>query len=134
MIFDYTVIGDNVNLGSRIEGLTRTYGVDVIVSAATAELLPESLVMRELDAVRVKGRREPVQIFELTPPGELSQRFRAAYAEGLRLYRARRFAAARAEFEAARGERLADIPCQIFIKRCRSYELDPPDEEWDTVS
>ncbi len=134
MIFDYTVIGDNVNLGSRIEGLTRTYGVDVIVSATTAELLSESLVMRELDAVRVKGRREPVQIFELTPPGELSQQFRAAYAEGLRLYRARRFAAARVEFEAARGERPADLPCQLFIKRCRSYELDPPDSDWDTVS
>jgi adenylate cyclase len=134
MIFDYTVIGDNVNLGSRIEGLTRVYGVDVIVSAATAELLPDSIVMRQLDAVRVKGRREPVQIFELTPAGELAPGFLASYAEGLRLYRARVFAAARAEFEAARAERPADVPCELFIKRCRAFEAAPPVSDWDAVS
>src|SRR4029453_17038409 len=59
----YTVLGDTVNLGSRLEGLTKQYGVDVIVSGVTMQAIPDRL-FRELDAVRVKGKKEPVKIFE----------------------------------------------------------------------
>ncbi len=66
----YTVMGDTVNLGSRLEGLTKQYGVDIIVSAGTVALIPD-FTFRELDLVRVKGKHEPVAIYE--PVGETSQ-------------------------------------------------------------
>ena len=65
----YTVMGDTVNLGSRLEGLTKQYGVDIIVNDRTARLAPD-FVFRELDLVRVKGKTEPVAIYEPLGPGD----------------------------------------------------------------
>jgi len=65
MRFDYTVMGDNVNLGSRLEGLNKEYGTNIIISEFTAAVVRDELLCRELDAVRVKGKQLPVKIYEL---------------------------------------------------------------------
>ena len=107
-VFDYTVIGDNVNLGSRVEGLNKLYGTEILVTGATAEAAGAAVLVRELDRVRVKGKSEAVAIFELLAerpaPAEDEERARA-YAAALVLYRGRRFAEAEAAFRALDGAR-----------------------------
>src|SRR5690606_34147179 len=97
----YTVMGDAVNLGSRLEALTRTYAVDVIVSEGTRDAAPEFAYL-ELDRVRVKGKREAVRIFE--PLGlrdalpAASRQMRARHKQALMLYREQQWDAAEREF------------------------------------
>ena len=109
--FNYTVMGDMVNLASRLEGTNKFYGTTVIASEATVELTGRAFVWRELDAIRVKGRSQPVRIFE--PLGaadevapDLTSRAQA-YGEGLARYRARDFAAAAEQFARVAGDDLA---------------------------
>jgi adenylate cyclase len=131
----YTVLGDTVNLGSRLEGLTKEYGVSIIVSAATAEAAP-AFAFRELDLVRVKGKLEPIAIYEplgvaaTLAPSALAER--DAFAAVLVAFRAREFATARsrlAPLRAARDQRLY----QIYESRIVAYLADPPPPEWDGV-
>ena len=65
MLFDYTVVGDHVNLGSRLEKLNREYGTNIIISEFTHRHIKDTFICRELDIVKVRGRKEPVRIFEL---------------------------------------------------------------------
>ena len=131
----YTVLGDTVNLGSRLEGLTKKYGVDIVVSAATAALVPD-LEFRELDRVRVKGKQEPVAIYEpLGPRDRLteSQLLAAArFAEVLAHYRARAWDAAEtilAELAAIDGAPLH----ALYLERIRHFRANPPPADWDGV-
>jgi adenylate cyclase len=135
VVFGYTVIGDNVNLGSRIEGLNKDYGSQILVSEHTARAAGDGFLFRELDWVRVKGKQKPVGIHELldTAPGSLDQAGRAAlFARGLAAYRAQDFAGAAALF-ADLADRLGDGPGRIFHKRSRHYQEDPPPTDWDGV-
>lgn len=131
-IFDYTVIGDPVNLGSRVEGLTRVYGVDIVVTSFTREAAGEAFLFRELDRVRVKGRREPVTIYELLDDPELGPLVRG-FEAGLALYRDRRFEAAAAAFEEVLADRPGDGPARVFLARARQLAADPPEPGWDGV-
>jgi adenylate cyclase len=125
----YTVLGDAVNLGSRLEGLTKTYGVGIIASARTVELAPE-LPFRELDRVRVKGKTEPVAIYEPIAPADAAPA--ARWAAALACYRARDWDGA----EAITGELDAAAPhalYKLYLGRIRHFRAEPPPPDWDGV-
>lgn len=138
--FDYTIMGDNVNLASRLEGVNKYYGTRIIISQATYELCQQSgavtLIVRELDNIRVKGRREPVTIFELVGYDGLYSQKQAliqAFCEGLTAYKAYNWEAAMRLFEHALALDPKDTPSQMYIERCREFQRTPPPEDWDGV-
>lgn len=136
--FSYTALGDRVNLGSRLEGQTKEYGVDIIVSEATYVLIKDVMFCRELGHLRVKGKVEPVRIYELISDRPLSIERRAfvdAFHEGLERFRGRDFAAAIACFERARekaGER-GDRTTEDYLAQCAIFLREPPPPDWDGV-
>jgi adenylate cyclase len=133
--FNYTVMGDVVNVASRLEGANKLYGTTVIASEATVALTGRTFVWRELDAIRVKGRGQTVKIFEPLgiageiAPGLLSRA--QAYGEGLTRYRARDFAAAAERFACVAGD---DRPSALFLERARQLAQRPPGPEWESVN
>jgi adenylate cyclase len=140
--FNYTVMGDNVNLASRLEGLNKEYGTHILVSEPTLHMARKGLkdetvyCVRELDAVRVKGKKEPVRLFELRSRGPArteEQPLLDGYSEGLRLYRTQKFAEARLQFESLLLRFPGDGPSQLFIRRCDLMLENAPDANWDGV-
>jgi adenylate cyclase len=132
-----TVVGDNVNLGSRLEGLNKLYGTSIIASESTVEAASGAAVVRELDFVRVKGRLQPVRIFELLAPagtGEAHTRLVELSSIGLRAYRERRWDEALAAFEAVLAMRPNDGPARLFVERCTMLKSTPPPADWDAVT
>jgi adenylate cyclase len=133
--FNYTVMGDVVNLASRLEGSNKLYGTTVIASEATVALTGRGFVWRELDALRVKGRTQAVRIFEpLGAAGQIASDLlcRARiYGEGLKHYRARDFARAAAQFALAAGD---DPPSALFLARVRQLAQQPPGPDWEPVN
>ncbi|RCV90861.1 CHASE2 domain-containing protein [Billgrantia montanilacus] len=130
----YTVMGDNVNLGSRLEGLTKAYGVSVIVSETTAERVP-NWCFRRLDKVRVKGRSAPLWILEPLGRREaLSESRRgwlATYEQALDLYHAADFTAAERAFKVLANQQ--DAPTQMYLERIEKFKVEPPPSDWDGV-
>ncbi|HVO22748.1 MAG TPA: adenylate/guanylate cyclase domain-containing protein [Candidatus Margulisiibacteriota bacterium] len=133
----YTVIGDNVNLGSRLEGLNKMYGSHIIASEATLQATRGALVARELDLVRVKGKRLPVRIFEILGTIDERERWRPLLHEfnaGLAAYREQRFDDAMFAFAAVLETHPDDGPTQLYIERCRDMLAAPPEPDWDGVT
>ena len=139
--FDYTIMGDNVNLASRLEGANKQYGTHIIISGSTyalwqAQSPHEALTARELDRVRVKGKTEPVTIYELIGYGHLyaqKQPLIARFSEGLATYKARQWAEAIERFQAVLTLDPHDTPSKIYIERCQLHQETPPPEDWDGV-
>jgi len=126
--FDYTVLGDQVNLGARLEALTKELGVGILVGEATARGAAGDFVFREIDVVRVKGRAGAVPVFELVGrKGDVT--VDPAFGEALALYRRRDLAAARAAFAALTGDPVA----VVLAARCSVLAEHPPPEDWDGV-
>jgi adenylate cyclase len=135
--FDYTVIGDTVNLASRLEGVNKFYGSRVMASEATVAACAGAVEFRELDLVAVKGKEQAIRVFEvLGLTGELEPevvRRRRDFAQALEHYRHRRFAEAQAGFEAICAAAPEDGPTRTYRDRCRRFQEAPPPADWDTV-
>ena len=132
----YTVLGDAVNLGSRLEGLTKNYGVDIIVSETTRDAVSE-FVFKELDLVKVKGKNEPVAIF--TPIGHKNDVDKAItaeisrYKQALRVYRQQNWDKAEMDFFNLSQSFPDCLLYQEYLNRIANYRMNPPGDDWDGV-
>ncbi len=131
--FDYTVMGDAVNLGSRLEGANKLYGTRILASERTFAAVRGQVSAREIDLVRVKGKHEPVRVHEILAdrPGEAP--FVAPFERGLGLFRQRRWDEARAAFEETLASRPEDGPAKLYVARCEAMKAAPPPVEWGAV-
>ncbi|MEM7016188.1 MAG: adenylate/guanylate cyclase domain-containing protein, partial [Pseudomonadota bacterium] len=133
---NYTVIGDSVNLASRLEGLTKQYGVELVVSESTKAAAPE-FVYRELDKVRVKGKLEPVKIYEVmgsqkTVSEAMLQEVEVHH-QALKLFQAQAWQDAQTAFTELREQYPQTRLYQLYQERIAAYLETPPDADWDGV-
>lgn len=134
-MMSYTVLGETVNLASRLEGASKLYGTRILASADTIAGAGDVIETREIDRVIVLGETRPQAMFEIMGrKGELTpaqQELKARFAEGLAAYRARRWDAARDGFAAALAAIPGDGPSKVFLKRLDDFSSSPPLEDWD---
>jgi adenylate cyclase len=135
---DPTVIGDAVNLASRLEALTRTYSVDILVGARAAELIRDEFDLRSVALVQVKGKTQPVEIFTLIgakndrADEEFSNRLET-YEAGFRKFRERDFTQAKILFSQFLEFYPGDVLAKMYLERALEYERQPPDAAWNAV-
>ena len=132
---DFTMIGDGVNLAARLEGSCKTYGAQIIISEFTQIKLKGNYALRELDRIVVKGKTEPVSIFEVldfhddeTFPARMD--VVGHFLEGLNHYRSTNFDDAIKSFSAALAANETDVPSQLYIERCNLFKENPPPAGW----
>jgi adenylate cyclase len=132
--FNYSVMSDAVNLASRLEGANKFYGTSIIASDTTVALTGDAFAWRELDTVRVKGRTQPLKIYDLLALSELLTQPQAAlganYAEGLAHWRTGEFDLAEKCFGRSAE---TDRPAAIFRERARDLAAQSPGAEWDPI-
>lgn len=141
--FDYTAMGDNINLGSRLEGLNKPYGTTIILSEKTKKRVDRAFATRKLDFVAVKGKKEPITIYELVCRKKDLKPDKAKliehYEKGLELYKKKRWDSAVKEFEKSltisktlkSDEGKEDLASEVFIDRCKEFRKNPPPKDWD---
>lgn len=138
---NYTLLGDNVNLGSRLEGTNKNYGTHIIVSETTFNQAKTAVYGRWLDAVRVKGKLQPVNIYEIIgripasgqPPPEM-RKLIEVFEAGLKHYAAQQWDDAELAFKAAVAMRPGgDPPSEIYLERVAHFRVEPPPDAWDGV-
>jgi adenylate cyclase len=136
-LFDYTAIGDNVNLASRLEGLNKYYGTNILVSQSTAEAVGNGFIFRDVDQVKVKGKAQAARIYELLgeggPAPELAQ-YLELYHRALTLYREGRFAESLATFQQALEVHPGDAASLRYITLTQKHIETPPGPDWEAVT
>lgn len=134
--FDYTVIGDNVNLASRLEGLNKVYGTSILCSEATRNAAGDAFTWRTVDRVTVKGRTQPVTIYEPLhegPPDTEESETLKCYEDALAAFYKREFAVARDQFERLNTKQPAPIVA-YWLNQARTFEQNPPPPDWDGIT
>ena len=134
--FDYTVMGDSVNLAARLEPANKVYGTYIMISEYTYEHVKGQFICRELDALQVKGKTEPVKVYELIATMEKGvsedmEKVLEYYNQGLDLYKNRKWDDAIAKFKSALSVNGSeDSPSEAYVERCEEYKESPPPDNW----
>jgi adenylate cyclase len=132
--FNYTVMGDTVNLASRLEGLNKPYGTQILISDPAYQQARESIVARPVGVVQVKGKRECVEVWEplclASEDDVIARELARLFVQGLAAYIARDFRGAAEQYKAALRLRPEDKPAAILLERCREFLSAPPPVEW----
>ena len=133
---DYTAIGDTVNLSARLEGVNKIYKTKIIISEPCFRQVKDEFICRELDFLRVKGKKQPTRIYELIDRRDEQTQNRYSwidiYHEALKHYRAGRFQEAAEQFEGIGAKNALDEASRVMAQRCR-YLLSHPPEDWDGI-
>lgn len=135
---EYTVIGDGVNLSSRLEGVTKEYGTDIVLSDHTYDLCRDLIWVRELDRIRVKGKMQPVNLYELidrkeNPLDQDTLTYLEIYEKARRAYTGMEFEQAIRLFSEAQKIRPSDRAVAVHLNRSQGYLVNPPPDNWDGV-
>jgi len=134
---NYTVMGDTVNLASRLEGASKAYGTRLLIAEETWRMAADAIEVREIDLLLVVGKTEPQRIFELLGrKGQVDagrMELARGFAEALELYRDRQFAKAEKAFEALLAVYPGDGASKVYCDRSRRLAAEPPPEDWDGV-
>ena len=132
----WTVMGDNVNLASRLEGITKLYHVQIVISEATYRQISSQFVCRELDKIRVKGKNQPVNIYELMDVAAEKAKYEALierFDAAMKSYKARNWRDAADQFAEVLASCPDDGPSQIFLERAIEFSQNAPQGDWDGV-
>ena len=132
----WTVMGDNVNLASRLEGLTRLYNVKIVIGEGTWRQVEKDFLCRELDRIRVKGKLQPVNIYELMDVAAAESKYEtllAGFNHAMRTYREQKWGESAILFGRLGEAFPEDGPTQVFLKRAREFAETPPPPGWEGV-
>jgi adenylate cyclase len=134
--YDYTGIGDHMNLASRLEGANKEYGTYIMISEFTYNQVRERVIVRDLDLIVVKGKSKPVKVYELLgranePLEEGKRKLVEFYQQGISMYRDRKWSEAIKKFEQALTYAHTDEPSKLYIHRCKELMANPPGADWD---